>query len=86
MLRSVAATALLSVAGLGVPAGDPDAEPPLHVAGSQAINGPAAGAATVADDSVLPRGVVRANWLTAVTLRNFSGDAPLENKARSLWR
>jgi hypothetical protein len=81
VLRSVAAAALLSVAGLGVPAGDPDAELQLGDAGGQASERAAARATPIPDGAALAPGVVCATWLTGLTLRNFSGDAPLENKS-----
>ncbi|KAG2429237.1 hypothetical protein HXX76_011006 [Chlamydomonas incerta] len=74
VLRSVAAAALLSVCGLAVPAGPgpgyPPPPPPPPPPGE-------AGAAAAARPPLR----LSATWLRALSLRNFSGDSPMEGKS-----
>ncbi|KAG2492702.1 hypothetical protein HYH03_009115 [Edaphochlamys debaryana] len=69
ILRSVAAAALLATCGLAVPAGPSSPSSPLLSSPSPSSPSP---------PSPLP---LEAPWFAHVSLRNFSGDSPLEGKS-----
>ncbi len=84
MLRSVAAAALLATCGMAVPAGAGEAHHTTAAAAMSATSSaaaPPAGPGSAAGGPPAAPYPLEVSWLSHVSLRNFSGDSPLEGKS-----
>ncbi len=86
VLRSVAAAALLATCGMAVPAGAGEAHHTTAAAAAAMPAGssaapPPAGSGSAAGGPLAAPYPLEVSWLSHVSLRNFSGDSPLEGKS-----